>query len=138
VISYFATGSSRAALSRGAGDRIRRTLQPSLSCAYFFRTNVAFELGLLHHCEGCSRAPQRSKSVPNPEACPPDHECPGRASIASCCGTKDDNGRQFVDGLENVSEFSSAKRTGRDAINNRVVRDTFPCKTCTGCLPRNP
>src|SRR5260370_37249854 len=108
---------------------LRRALQRFADAAAdIFRTNVAFELGLPHQLrgllacsaekQGASRIMQRVGQVTNGAQA-------GGINRGHVAQTKDDDGRQFVDGLENVREFVGRAENERavNAVNNSVVRN---------------
>src|SRR6266852_4093281 len=96
--------------------------------ANIFRADVAFELRLLHQLrrlftrsaqkQRASRSVQRVGKIANGAQA----SGVNRGHIAE---TKDNDGRQFIDGMENVSELvrSAKKKRAMNAVNNRVVRN---------------
>src|SRR5207249_96840 len=97
------------------------------------RTDVAFELRLLHQLRGllartaekqrASRGVQRVREIANSaQACGVN-----RGHVAQ---TKDNNGRQLVEGMQNVRELigCAKKEWPMNTVNNRVVRNVLSLK----------
>src|SRR6267378_6057414 len=108
-----------------------RTLQCfTNAAAYIFRADVAFELRLLHQLrglfarsaekQGASRSVQRVRQIANGAQA-------GGVNRGHVPQTKDDDGRQFIDGMENVRELvgRAKKKRAMNAVNNRVVRNVL-------------
>jgi len=101
------------------------------AAAYIFRTNVAFELGLLHQLRGLLACLRReARSVPNPESVSARSRMAPRpvASIALMLRRR----RMTIGGNLSMDWRMSANFVGRakkeravNAVNDRVVGDIF-------------
>src|SRR5216684_8199777 len=98
------------------------------TAAYIFRTNVAFELGLLHQLRGllaCSAEKQGASRIVKSVCQITNGAQAGGINRGHVAQTKDDDGGQFVDGLENAREFVGRAKKERavNAVNDRVLWD---------------
>src|ERR1700730_4857204 len=115
----------------GQAKDFGRTLQVFTNApAYIFRADVAFELRLLHQLrrllarsaekQGTARSVQRVRQIA-------DGAQAGGVNRGHVPQTKDNNGRQSIDGMENVSELVGGPKKKRavNPVNNRIVRNVL-------------